>query len=271
MTNERISELARARNYLLKIPFLFVPFIWEYDIRKANINMLLAYGIINQDQYNTYLNYPKLDREIAIGNLIRSDKKIQKYIDRGITDAKYRIMKIYTLDPNKILRIANDAIYIMSPYQPFEDVTRVPINNDTYEVEFVLKNRFSYYINFNIHNILFFFSLGDDNGYDVDIKGIGNEKLFLHEKFISAICSILVTYEYAGKQSAIDELKEFYNRYINKELDVEYYREFNSFSGYRISTNYETFISNNPFPMDHIDINFNLNLLRTLYSYLLMS
>ena len=49
--------------YLVDVP------IFEYDISKANISVLSDKGVISENQYQYLFNLPKLERNIAIGNL----------------------------------------------------------------------------------------------------------------------------------------------------------------------------------------------------------
>lgn len=53
--------------YLVDVP------IFEYDISKANISVLSDKGIISENQYQYLFNLPKLERNIAIGNMCGSD------------------------------------------------------------------------------------------------------------------------------------------------------------------------------------------------------
>ena len=128
-------------------------------------------------------------------------------------------------------------------------------------------------MNLKVNNILFFFGPGDDSGYDISVIGINDNKLLLHSKFLSFLCDIINAYEYGGKTVAITTFNEFYNNYVSKQLPIDYYREFNALSGYRIHSTYESFLLNviDPKYLDKIDINFNLNILRTIYSYLIAS
>ena len=46
--NNSIDDIAKKVNYLVDIPLMINANITEYDISKANINMLLSYGLISK-------------------------------------------------------------------------------------------------------------------------------------------------------------------------------------------------------------------------------
>ena len=272
ITKQKIYELANKHNYLADIPFLFEQNIWEYDIKQANISALRAFDRIDEDNYRRLSLVPKMQREIEIGKMIRDDKSIGDIIKRGISEAKRELIKSL-VDTNKsieILRIANDAIYFINPYSPtIETDFHVTISTGN-NILFKQKSHYNYYINFKVNNILVFIYNGSYDYY-VEVKGISDDKLELHrDYFIKFICDIITTYEKLGQPYAVIEINRFYEKYLNRQLPIEYYREFNSSSCYRIITSSETFLLSSPPPdINVIDINFNLRLLRILYSYLL--
>ena len=109
-----INELADKHNYLSDIPYIFDSNIWEYDISQANINTLRAYNRISEEEYNRLSIAPKKEREVTIGNWIKKDPSIQSDIYRGIAIAKYKLLNQYGISPDRVLRIANDAVYIIT-------------------------------------------------------------------------------------------------------------------------------------------------------------
>jgi hypothetical protein len=64
----------------------------------------------------------------------------------------------------------------------------------------------------------------------------------------------------------LNRCNEFYTAYVNRQLDIGFYREFNAESCYRISMKDKSFLlvaageNNKPY----IDINYNLRILRDL-------
>lgn len=254
--------------------------IWEYDIKQANINILLSYDIISFDDYFQLSNSPKYVREVIIGKRIQFEKVqnkksiIEDTIQKGISEAKNCFLISNKIQPRKIVRIANDAVYVENT-NPM-NFTSFDLNSNNKLVKFVCKNHFSSLIKFS-NNILVLFGIMSDDNFNVDVKGIGDNKLKYgyHSMFLSLICEILMYKERSDIDTTLSVFNDYYNKYIKKELSVEYYREFNSSSGYRL--NLKTNLAYMPAPTyldesfdkDKLDISYNLHLLRELYSLIL--
>lgn len=257
-------ELANKRTYITDNLFIFSTNIWEYDIKQANINALLSMNRISVDEYNYLSKLPKQLREIEIGNRIKEDKSLQQDIYEAIDKAKLEFLSQNKIEPYNVIRIANDAIYCIAPYPvAFKDFY---IGNHL--MSFVLKNHFTSFL--KLCKLYLFFNNGED-GYDIDVKGIGDSKIYLHAPFLEFICDIINAKEKGAKDIAISKYMTFYENYINRQLPIEYYREFNSASIYKISSEYSSFsiIDGNNININYIDISYNLNVLRQLYSYIL--
>ena len=215
-----IKDLANRVSY--EIPRDYVSGrITEYDLRAANINCLKHLGLISDEEYNYFLNIPKQNREVEVGYLQREDIAVYNAISDEIKRVKFNFLTTNNVDPSTIVRIANDAVYINSfidlQYLFFDDV-----------YEFRIKGQYNVMLRLGKY-ITLFVKL-NDNDYDVDVKGINDNKLFLHESFISFLCGIIFTIERVGNKEAIQMYNDFYEKYVKRELDISYYREFNSAS-----------------------------------------
>lgn len=265
-----IQEFADTKNYLApNVLYSFGYAISEYDISKANINILRSFGKITESDYLKLLALPKIDREVEIGKRILIDWSIQETIDKGIAAAKLQFLTLNNIDPNTILRIANDAFYLTgNNYIPYTTV--IPEGGST-PIQFLFKKKFNFYMKLN--SVLFFCN---DEGaeWDVDVIGIGNVNLEMHHEFISFLCNVANQYIYCGKQSAIKYVNEFHRQYINNELNIRYYREFNANSSFKYCQGNNDYLSYIPIGGANekfLDRSYNLNLIRTIYSYLLAS
>lgn len=254
--NEEIKLMADSVSY--EIPSNYISGrITEYDIKSANISMLKRYNMITDNEYNYYLSLPKQFREQDIGKMIR-DRGIYFYniIAEGIKDAKYQFLTRNNIDPMSIVRIANDAVYINSfidytDLQIYDTVRFVPKN--VYNVMMRLNNEVSVYVNI-------------EKDFIIDVIGINNDLLNLHEPFMEFLCNLIYQIERLSIESAIIYFNGFYKSYINKELDIEYYREFNSYSMYRhISGKY---LLASIKDIKDVDTNYNLYILRNIFSIL---
>ena len=263
-----IEELLKSKTYLDKsIDFLHSVYIYEFDIRAANINSLKTAGRISDNLYNMLLHFPKNEREIYIGNLIKSDKSYQQDIDQIIHDSKNILLTDFIKDPNSVLRIANDAIFFINPLPdlPMEYRLKGKYSN----IVFVQKNKFNAFLKFD--NILVFINTNSPE-FVVDVKGINDSAVPLHEPILELICNCISAKETGGVNTSLRIFNDYYSKYISLKLPIEYYREFNSNSGYRINSSVDTFITPEVPPeidIRNLDINTNLKVLRILYSYLL--
>ena len=259
-------ELANKRTYITDNLSIFSTNIWEYDIRQANINALLSMNRISVDEYNYLSKLPKQLREIEIGNRIREDKSLQQDIYEAIDKAKLEFLSQNKIEPYNVVRIANDAIYCIAPYPVA--FTEFYIGNHL--MSFVLKNHFTSFL--KLCKLYLFFNNGED-GYNIDVKGISDSKLSMHSPILEFICDIINAKEKGAKDIAISKYISFYEKYINRQLPIEYYREFNGNSIYRIRSEYSDFaiLGGENIDINCIDISYNLNVLRQLYSYILIN
>lgn len=255
--------------------------IWEYDIKQANINMLYSYGVISYDEYFQLANSPKYVREIYIGKKEQYEKMSNKTsitedtIKNGIVEAKNHLLMSNHIQPRKIVRIANDAVYVESP-NPLQ-YTIFDLNNNQRMVEFVCKNHFSTVIKFS-NKIIVFFGIQEDDNFVVDVKGINDEILnySVNSAFLSIICDVLFYKERTDRDTMLRVYNDYFERYINRALPIDCYREFNSSSAFRL-LNQKTQLMFLPSPTlldesfdkSKIDISYNLNILRELYGAIL--
>ena len=270
MDNNKLLETVSNMNYLSDIPFIFDRDIYEYDIRQANIHALLAIGKIDINKYNYYKKVPKQIREVDIGYMIQSDPSLYNQIQEVIKEAKRQFVSKNNINLQQILRIANDSIYIISPYKTLD--TTVNINGVA--IEFVCKNHFNSYMKL-CDSILFFLDSSGDY-WNLDIKGINKNKIEYHQELLSMICNIVDARINGGKESAIYQLVALQKEYVNFSLPESCYRELNAESGFRINNtiDHQSYILSYIYGLDNmrnIDISYNLNILRNIYSYLMQS
>ena len=251
------------KNYLLKVPYIFSSYIREYDISKANINILLSQGIINIDQYNYYMQLPKQDRQYQLG-MLQKNKNIEKALNNGLSKYRKLFIESNNISIQDILSVKNDAIFLINK---IANITKFD------NVEFLLKNTYTSYIYLQnkIEVYYSYYKLSDKE--IIDIKGINDNTLKLHENymldFISYILYILQT---DSAEKAIDIISIFYNDYVNRKLDIGYYREFNASSGYMICTKYQKFLASNldntEYNKRSINISYNMNIIIEIYKYI---
>lgn len=254
MLTSQQKSLARQTNYIIDTRFVSGNIV-EYDIRQANINILYKYNIIDNKYYEYLSNLPKLNREIIVGNMIRSDKEIYKTIQKGIKESKIALFDTNSINEYEVIRIANDAVYV----NRVGGLKVTKFDN----IEFIPKSTSSNFLKLN--NLLFFINFFNQD-INVDIKGLG-EDYSIHEPLISIIVNIIATLQFDGVKPAMVNLNNFIDDYVNRKLSVEYYRELNPIGKYRVIGG-EFYISNAPEITKEIDIGYNFFILRELSSIL---
>lgn len=264
------EEIVSKINYITPERYL-TGVIRELDLKAANISILHSKGMLSDDEYNYLRSVPKIDREISIGNMINNtaerNKKgeiftttspIYACIKDGIREAKVWLYKMNNITEDEIVRVANDAIYIN------RSLPLSYTNNNG--VEFVEKEIYSSLLQLN--GVMLFFRYDNNNMLDVDIKGLGTGNEQWHNGFmLSVIGQVISLLQKSSATDALNYLSKVYEDYIQLRLPIGMYREFNSFSSFRIGNFYVS--SGIGLDIREIDISYNMNLLRNLYGVIL--
>lgn len=247
--------------YRAPITFLVGRNIREYDISKGNINILLYFNIINQETYNFLYNLPKMERQVRVG-IMQKDPKIASVISNGFKEMRTLFCTQNNIAENEILAIKKDALYI---------IDKVPQYTKFKNIEFLCKNLYTsfYYIGG--------LELYYNSKYEIlDVKGISDNILRYHDNymkdFLMYMFSLIEKRDYV---SAISDLNNFRNDYLNLKLPPGYYREFDNRSLYCTKYKYDGLNSYIPgIAYDHqlkdLDISFNNNILMELHRILVM-
>lgn len=263
-----MNALWSRKNYIVDQEFISDRYIYEYDIKAANISILRAFGKLSEEQYLNYLMMPKQLREYNIGMMIKMENdgsvlKSETYamIQKGIEEAKYQLFMLNNLEDSNVIRVASDAVYVAKKVDGVLPTTVVPVGNGT--VQFKVNGPWNVMIKMPSNVILFIKFLS--NEYDVTVKGIKDEMLQFHQPILEFICETISYVLGSDKKSTLIKFKDFYQQYLNRELPVEYYREFNAGSSFRVinSTIGTQFIDEKY--KQFLDISFNNYVLRHIY------
>lgn len=258
-----VGTLWKNRSYLINIPYIIASDIYEYDIRKANINVLRAMNIIDQDYYNKLNNMSRMERQVEIGYMIRSDKTLYETLSNGIMNYRRALFDANNISDDRIVSIKNDAIFILGK------LSTTRFSNQYNTVEFVEKNHYTSY--YKLLNLEFYFLSDIVSGrLVIDVKGLG-DKIELHRNFIGWIAEIISLVETGELEDALADIQSFYIEYVNRFLDISFYRELNAESKYAVNTMGSTFLmmalENTQTNKNSLDISYNLQIIRTLYGY----
>lgn len=253
----RLEDFSKNIFYLTQ-DRLSIGRIVEYDIKSANISILRQYNKISNEYYVFLSRLPKIEREKEIGIRIRNDSDLYETIKNGIAQAKYQFLKENNINLNQVVRVANDAVFINST----KDLKYTKFGL----IEFKQKSINSIFCVLDRALHLLFNSFNDQ--LNIDIIGIRPEYRSLHSHFITFIGNLFYFLEKGYTEDALIFLQEFYIQYVRKELPIEYYRELNHMSKYRILNSYFC-ISDFNEDINILDITFNQNIIRELYSMIL--
>lgn len=262
-----MAKVWERANYRADFQFMIDGNIREFDITKANINVLRDANVISQETYMYLTQCPKLERQIYIGKLEGANPEVVKILKDGITNARRVFIEANGIQDHEILAIRNDAIVVLGN----RPITTLNISE---RVAFREAARYTSF--YHVGHLDFYYYCNRIEEREVlDIKGLGDESIALHKDFmLEFLCTLFYCAQIEFLQDAITILGYFHDNYINRRLPVEYYRELNSQSKYKLipdmsmrwtyyldqATDYDKF--------HNLDISHNEGILRKLNSML---
>ena len=263
-----IEKIIKSNSYIMPNLRYMRGHIVEYDISSANISILRQYDAIDDNYYNYLKMLPKIDREIEVGNLCKpinvgaledgepktEPSEYTKILSRGFEEARRSLIISNNIQPEEIVRIAKDAVYV----NRFVDLQNTKFGY----IEFKKKMIADCVIMLNRSTLVFYWYT--DNNINIEVIGLGNNK-YLHQNYmITFIGTVITIIERSGVTDALNFISDFYKQYITLSLDLDFYREFNSGSEFRIKDS-KFFISGYT-DIKNIDISYNANIIRELWS-----
>lgn len=172
---------------------------------------------------------------------------IYKYTSENKMDWSYHLDKI---EPEKILYL-NDYNLVLNDIDLDDDNLKVDEYDNFIRVgEFILMTK------------------QDMFGMKQAIVGLDPHNIELHKDyFIALIIKVMNMVSKNNIQLAIDTLRDFYRDYVNGELNIEYYREFNLQSKFKVSSmNYIYYIDSDLVDVRSLDISYNEKVIRYISS-----
>lgn len=172
---------------------------------------------------------------------------IYKYTSENKMDWSYHLDKI---EPEKILYL-DDCNLVLNDIDLDDDNLKVDEYDNFIRVgEFILMTK------------------QDMFGMKQAIVGLDPHNIELHKDyFIALIFKIMNMVSKNNIQLAMDTLRDFYRDYVNGELNIEYYREFNLQSKFKVSSmNYIYYIDSELVDVRSLDISYNEKVLRYISS-----
>lgn len=225
--------------------------IIEWDIKSAGISLCTEFGLIPEKELEYLRSVPKKKCDILIGLRSKEDKIFAKQLESKFNEAVNIFIELNNLDKDyDILAIKRDAVFVIN--HP------ISINQISNNIKFVDKNIYHAYLYLKPLELYF-----KRNG-EIDIKHfIGNVDernriLSLHKDGMMNLFHSFIDLCESTNFNTVkisNELSSFVKAYKNRELDFDYYREFNIDSKFRY---YDSLVSNiNESMMEKIDISYN--------------
>ena len=161
-------------NYTSGISYLDNTFIYEYDISKANINVLYSKKAIDKDTYDYLYNANRDTRQVYIGKLQKENKEIATILKEGIIEAKKWLFETNNINDYEVLSIKNDAVFI---------INRVLNYTQFGLIEFKCKNKYTSFYKLNNLEAYYLFDSFSKNE-ELEIKGISDNVLLFHKNYM---------------------------------------------------------------------------------------
>lgn len=220
----------------MNIPFIHHELIEEWDIRSANTSLMHYYKLTDPKIISKFESLEKRDREPAVGRYLKKNKNISIALEKAFTDIIHEFINANMLDIDQdVISIKKDSLFVRNKVIRYNEFG----NGD---VKFIKKN--SYNGCLLIPNYEFYYSKDK-----IDVKGISDDVLHLHEDGTLAFISILMqeSHSWIGLN---EYMRDYAYAYKNRQLPFNAYREFTSSSKFRVN------LYGNEVMMDDIDEEF---------------
>ena len=218
-----MDELYSKKNYFNDYyKYIINSYIREYDMKKSNISILYDKGIINLDKFIELNNAPRQFRQVYIGKMILAKPEIQEILNKGVIEYKEKLFKANNIKDYQVLTIKNDAVFI---------IDKVLQNTKFGNIEFINKNTYTSFYRLGTKNKkeLYYYYSSVSAEEILDVKGISDDLLFLHEEYlIEFFKTLFCTAQTETMKECIELMTSFIEQYKQLELDVDYYRNFDS-------------------------------------------
>lgn len=226
------------------IPFIFNNHIYEYDMKDAGFSLTKEFHLLSDDEIKKLNKYKKQTRTIELGKIQIKNTKYKTLLKEAFVAARQTFFEKNKLEDNDIISVKKDAIFTTKEceYNMFGD-----------NILFRVKNTYSSYIQLKKNLELYY------NYEKLDIKGMSDDNIAYHKDYmIDFIKKFFNKMETESKIEVIDFTKRFIDKYKRKELDIGYYRSFDSHSSFKLlDVSDMEFMDMDNSKLDEIDISYN--------------
>lgn len=212
--------LYKRHNYLNKnIEFIINREIIEYDMKSAGFNLIREFKLLDSDTIGWLETLSKKERSVQVGLIQRKDKSFTKILNEAFVKGRKMFFEANDIKDEDVLSIKKDAILLLRrvDYTTFG------------HIEFDEKNVYSSYYRLNGYEFYY-------NPKYLDVKGIGDDMLLLHKEFmLDFLNTFFRLNETSTREIAIQHVLEFSYYYKTKMLEIDYYRELNTQSLFKLN------------------------------------
>ncbi|WP_147386422.1 hypothetical protein [Fusobacterium pseudoperiodonticum] len=180
--------------------------IYEYDIHKANISCLLEMGEISKEQYDMLKDIPKDERSKFVAAFESLEKDTAKDYRKYVAMALEKFKALNDIKEKDIIEIAFDAIWLD------KEVINLQV---TENIRFICKRKASSML--EIRKVKFYFNSADNTFFQ---RGLGQKE----SPWFEIIKEYMRLSELRDNQSLTQFINDFKEKYINKDLDEEFYQ-----------------------------------------------
>lgn len=239
------------------IRLLYNSHITEYDIRHGNVSVMRAFKLCDEELLNEIDALPKEDRNRTVGLMIRDDKTLGEKMEEGFNAAVKGFIEANSLDPETdITDIRRDAIFVVNR----------PIEHTKFADGIIdFRSKGEYHAMLKLGPKLCFFFPRDET---VRVSGLVRadrpEYAEVIQKLKPGMLAFLMEFievleSQPDRKKVLVWISNFVSLYKRRELDIEYYREFNREAKFRIHQGDQPILYNTGDDdlIDELDITFN--------------
>ena len=230
------STLYEKHNYLNKnIRYLKNTSIIEYDIHAAGTCILYELGLIKKELFEYLMSLDKFTRNRLVGDLLAQHPKWNKLQMKGFSDVMKRFMEVNNIEDKDILSIKKDSIVLIG-----SKIIRTLYIDNLYQ--FNITGKYNNYMYLKEKELYI-----NSKTLDYDTKNFNKDVLEVQsDYFINFILStIVLNSERDNRNEVFSSLKYFRSKFLNKELEDEYYFDLDegsyifNYNGTILSTSYK--------------------------------
>lgn len=213
------------------LPFLVNAQITEYDIKSGNTSMMRHYHLRSLEEIEEIEKMPKKQRVVTVGLLQRKDRDFAKRLESSFNQVVQDFLDANELDIDvDVLAIRRDAVFVVN-----KPVTITQLYPD---VLFREKNRYHAALQIGPKLEFYFNQKGE-----IEIKNFvqaEKDDTGALERLKPGMLSFLQEFVELAEGTNMDRIKiytwlrDFCTYYKERELDLEYYREFTREANFRV-------------------------------------